>query len=247
MLCCAVLCCASLLGGWTESHWIEIDNVKFGQVLRTLVLCSLMSTPEGGSVHVTVALRKTSTAVMKKRGSITDGRQGTGPRQPQPQPTSQRNSLHLSYAPNRNQAVSVRLGGTTRPPEEKDSDDEKENDEEAGALSAAAYVPFERAVVNAAPPPADPAQSPGRRTSRVSGPPRQASGLGAAPTHPQAASRRGSSFLNGLSGRFHSQKSPDSVSPRRHNRCRSFRRFLVRPQPMRLTSNNTSFSLPPVS
>ena len=41
----SVTCCASLLGGWTESHWIEIDNVKFGQVLRTLVLCSLMSTP----------------------------------------------------------------------------------------------------------------------------------------------------------------------------------------------------------
>ena len=97
-------------------------------------------------------------------------------------------------------------------------------DAEAGAPSAAAYVPFERAVVNAAPPPADPAQSQGRRTPRVSGPPRQASGLlGAAPTHPHApvASRGGSSFLNGLSGRFQSQKSPDSVSPRRHHRCRS--------------------------
>ena len=44
------------------------------QVLRTLVLCSLMSTPEGGTVHVTVALRK-ARVMANRHASWTDLRQ----------------------------------------------------------------------------------------------------------------------------------------------------------------------------
>ena len=50
--------CEDYESGWTEAHWIDIDTNKFGQVLRTLILCSLRSTREKGSVHVTLALRK---------------------------------------------------------------------------------------------------------------------------------------------------------------------------------------------